>query len=178
MGVLKQLSCDDSLVQALSSTCAKTPGDRGAFDTMVLNQLETALKQKLEELTKLVEAESPGAEERAAAVSTADKQLTDAKAEQVTATEEHGVADVQRIDASNLVKAAKAELKAHEQEVRKTTKAHVQAVATLEAFQQDTRAPFNLLRSPSTVNEIAIVSESKLAEMETDNVAAVTVGGA
>lgn len=176
--VLKQLSCDDSLVQALSSTCAKAPGDRGAFDTMVLNQLETSLKQKLEELTKLVEAESPGAEERAAAVATADKQLEDAKAEQVTATEEHAAADAHRVDASSLVKAAKAELKAHEPQVRTTTKAHVQAVATLDAFQQDTRAPFDLLRSPPNMNEIAIVSESKVTEMETDSMAAVTVGGA
>merc|ERR1712194_356904 len=176
--VLKQINADDSLLQALPSTCAKVPGDRGAFDTMVLNQLEASLNKKLEELLKVLEAETPGVEERAAAVGAADQKLAHAKAEQVTATEDHAAADAQRIESASVVVTAKAELRTHEPAMRAATKARVQAVAALENFQQNTRTPFEVLRDSSNTSDTALVSDAKVAPMETETEAAVTVGGA
>merc|ERR1712083_609830 len=75
---------DDSLVQALPGMCEKMPSERGSFDVMVLNQLETSLAAKSAELTKDLRAAKTGAIESATAVDTAKEQLEVAKTEQAS----------------------------------------------------------------------------------------------
>merc|ERR1712232_941409 len=51
VAMCKKFSFDETLTLALPATCARAVADRGAFDKMVLDQLETALKQKLIDLS-------------------------------------------------------------------------------------------------------------------------------
>merc|ERR1712217_384307 len=129
-------------------------------------------KLKMEELTKIVDGEAAGVEARASAVASADKHLADAKADQARATDAHASADMQMQDASAVVSAVKAEVKAHEQTVRAATRAHVAAVAELQVFQQSTREPFDALRFTTNTNavepSVAVEGKDKAVEMETE----------
>merc|ERR1712217_210812 len=47
--LIRKINVDESLMKVLPSTFAKAATERGAFDGMVLSQLETSLNQKLQE---------------------------------------------------------------------------------------------------------------------------------
>merc|ERR1712066_1072949 len=106
LSLLKKLKFDESLLIALPSTCAKAHSDRGSFDSMVLTQLETSLRARLEEVCKEIEAAAPAAQEHAAAVDAAQEALVKAQASQTFASDEQAVAVLSQQDASGAVDAA------------------------------------------------------------------------
>jgi len=71
---LKTIDIEASLLTALPSTCTKPKDQRGAFDEVVLQELEKAISAKLAALAQLVEAEIPTAAEREAAVRAAEQE--------------------------------------------------------------------------------------------------------
>merc|ERR1712039_793204 len=111
--MLTELKFDDSLLTALPATCARAVADRGEFDGMVLKQLETSLQQKLESLSKDVEAEVPLAKERSDAVSVAQEEASVATALHSKAKDEQVCAEASRREAAASVEEASKLLVAH-----------------------------------------------------------------
>merc|ERR1711948_207909 len=110
VNMLQRLKFDESLIVALPGTCARAPSDRGAFDSMVLNQLETGLKDKLEEMSKALEQEAPAIQARAKDVEEAQAHLVAAEAQKTMATEELALSETPRCEAAAAVDAVKAAL--------------------------------------------------------------------
>merc|ERR1719499_581742 len=69
------LKADESMKSALPSCCKKKSTERGSFDTMVLAQFETLVKDKLVSLQKEIDEAGPAAKERASAVEKAQEAL-------------------------------------------------------------------------------------------------------
>jgi len=179
LATLQKLSFDESLIKALPGTCSRAPADRGSFDGMVLNQLETSLTQKLVDLSKAVEAEVPGAKERADAVVAAEEQVTAATAFQANAADEQATAEASRSEASVGVEQAAATLAAHEPEESKALTVREQKAAALEEFQKSTRGPFEMLRDRKAGMIVDVPSpEAKVAPSALEGAIPVTVGGA
>merc|ERR1712154_254000 len=70
---------DESLMVALPATCQKMASERGAFDQMVIEQLECQMNQKIETLANLV-VNSEAARNEHAKSAEAAKQRSDATA--------------------------------------------------------------------------------------------------
>merc|ERR1712014_19502 len=85
---LGDLILDDSLKTALPITCVKPKAERGAFDNMVIAELQKAFAKKTEELSQILAEAAPKTSERDAAVEAADAHVKDAEASQKNAAEE------------------------------------------------------------------------------------------
>merc|ERR1712013_793232 len=70
-----KLGLDESLAIALPSSCAKNKDQRGAFDDVVLGELEKALTSKIQSIDNAIEDEIPKAAERKNAVVAAESVL-------------------------------------------------------------------------------------------------------
>lgn len=55
---LKTMDLDKSMSQTLPGTCAKSKGDRGSFDHVILEQLEKAIAAKISSLGEIIAAET------------------------------------------------------------------------------------------------------------------------
>lgn len=159
--LMSKFSFDESLIKALPSTSATAPADRGAFDAMVLNQLETSLKEKMVELSKAVDAEVPGAKQRADAVDSAQAQLYEAMARQATTADEQAAAAASQLDAEAAVEAAKAAVAALVPQESEAVTVRESHAAALEVFLSSTRRPFEALRDATTAK--VVVSEARVA---------------
>merc|ERR1712039_268031 len=106
MVMLTELKFDDSLLTALPATCARVVADRGEFDGMVLKQLETSLQQKLESLSKDVEAEVPLAKDRSEAVAVAQEEASAATSLHSKSKDEQLCAESSRLEAAASVEEA------------------------------------------------------------------------
>merc|ERR1719401_837950 len=114
VALCQRYNLDESLCQALPGTCSRTPAERGPFDKMVLDQLETCLKQKLAEISTAIEAEIPAAKERVSAVSEATEIVKNAEAAQATAEEQESSAKASCQEAASGVESAKTLVAAQE----------------------------------------------------------------
>lgn len=77
---LQGITLDESLLSALPKTCVKAMGERGPFDTMVLDQLKSVLVGQEAEQAKLVKDAEPAAAERTEAIRAAQADLDSATA--------------------------------------------------------------------------------------------------
>merc|ERR1719253_467722 len=75
--ILAGLELDDSLKTALPATCKKEKAARGAFDSMVIEQLQKTLGERAEALGKVIDSAVPAAEQRAAEVVAAEQALSE-----------------------------------------------------------------------------------------------------
>merc|ERR1712048_819661 len=82
------LRLDDSLKTAMPITCVKPQAERGAFDNMVIEQLEKTFSNKASELRQKFEEAAPKKIECDAAVEAADAYVNETKALHHEATEE------------------------------------------------------------------------------------------
>lgn len=162
--LMAKFSFDESLIKALPSTCATAPADRGAFDTMVLNQLETSLKEKLADLSKSFDAEVVGAKQRADAVYSAHAQVELAMARQAAAADEQTAAAAARLEVEAAVEAAKAAVAALVPQQSETVTLREGHSAALEAFLLNTRRPFQVLRDATAAK--VVVSEAQVTLVE------------
>merc|ERR1712039_940731 len=144
--VIKGVNLDDSLASALPSTCLKQPSDRGAFDTMVLDQLDKSLKDKVTELTRMLEEGAAAKGQRAAAVEAAQSDLTAALASEKTSGEELAVAEGHQKEASAAVASAKNAVDSHEPELTKANQAFESTQAELDNFETYNMGCLNTLR--------------------------------
>merc|ERR1712062_423047 len=70
-----KLALDESLLSALASSCCKPKDQRGAFDNVVLDELQKAFLKRIAELTSLLEEEGPAAKERDSKVKDSESDL-------------------------------------------------------------------------------------------------------
>lgn len=73
--LLGKLALDESLLSALASSCCKPKDQRGAFDNVVLDELQKAFSKRIAELTSLLEEEGPAATERDSKVQASESDL-------------------------------------------------------------------------------------------------------
>mmetsp|Transcript_72 Transcript_72/g.156 ORF Transcript_72/g.156 Transcript_72/m.156 type:complete len:354 (+) Transcript_72:98-1159(+) len=144
--LLTNLGLDDSLLNALPSTCKKTAADRGSFDTMVLEQLGTCLREQVAKLAKDIEEATPAAQERAAAVEVARAELQKVTDAQTKAGVELDTAEGRRRAAIENVRLASEALATFEPEYTKATQAREEKAALLEKFRLCNMACFTQLR--------------------------------
>jgi len=179
LATLERLKCDESLIKALPATCSRAPADRGAFDGMVLDQLDTSLAQKLAEIVKHIEAEQAGVKERAGAMSTAKEEVEAATTLQAKAAEEQALAEACQAEASAVVDSAKAALAAHEPVELDAAALREQKALALDDFQKNTKTPFIDVRDKnSSAPTEDNTPEAKVPPMEVARDGTVAVGGA
>merc|ERR1711920_424460 len=72
---IQKLDLEESLAMALPSSCNKAKEQRGAFDDLVISELEKSMITKIASLSKSIEEEEPAEAERKAAVIAAETSL-------------------------------------------------------------------------------------------------------
>jgi len=144
--VLQGLGLDESLVAALPATCAKAPGDRAPFDTMVLEALDKGLREKAASLAQQLQEGAAAAQARAEAVEAANNHLATAISMHQEAEEALATAEARRAEAAAGAEAAAAAVDSHEPEYQAAVKARDQQAAALDSFRGYELACFELLR--------------------------------
>jgi len=176
VALCKKFSFDDALTLALPKTCARAVADRGAFDKMVLDQLDAALKEKLVDLTKAIEAELPAGEARTKAVHQAKDAVERAVADQAETAAKESAAQAACSEAKAEVDSAKTALADREPAVQRANALLDEKAESLEMFQSAVWNPFVALRDARAQDETPkIVETDGIAAPE---VVAVSVGGA
>jgi len=146
---LCKLTLDESLQQALPSSCVKPKEQRGSFDIVVLEELQKAFATKIAELGSKLEAEAPLAEELDSKVRDAESDLETKK----TNVQEHtGAFEAAQKNVQEATQAVMAASKAVS-----TAAANVQAeVRTCDAlkfqlseFESGPLATFTALKKPA-----------------------------
>jgi len=188
--VVKSLALDDSLMTALPAACTRQLAERGAFDKMVLDQLEKSLADKAAELQKMLDESAAAVAERAGAVATAEAELEAAKTKQKEAADELVKAQSASAEASSVVEAAKAAVTEFLPEYQKATAARDACVEKMNGFKDYNLLCFHTLKtrittpvvpvatSPAKQSDEVASSEKGEMQVEASPAKAVEVGGA
>merc|ERR1712217_462426 len=96
---MSKFELEESLVVALPSSCTKATEQRGAFDDLVISELEKAMITKIASLSKSIEEEKPFEAERKAAVIGAETSLKASLENEKAASTEAEVAAAAAIEA-------------------------------------------------------------------------------
>jgi len=148
--LLTDLGLDESLMSALPSSCKKAAADRGAFDSMVLEQLGARLKEQAASLAKTVEEGAPAAKERASVVEGARAEFDVAVEAQKKAADALEGARAGERAAADGVKAAAQRLAAFEPEYNQATKVRDEKAAAVENFRAYNVTCFEQLRNQAS----------------------------
>merc|ERR1712187_30565 len=143
--VFCDLILDDSLKTAMPLTCVKPAAERGAFDNMVIEQLEKKFGDKATELSKMLDEAAPKKAERDAAAEAAEVRVKDVQAAKQAAVEELASAKASVKDASDAVTKAQVNLDAYEPERMKATEEKEAKSDFLNNFRQNIKGYFELL---------------------------------
>lgn len=108
MPIAKRLALDDSLVVALPAVAARPPSSRGAFDCMVLDQLEASLHGQVAKLASELDAGAPAAADRAASAAAAQDELKVAEDAERAAADALAAANGAQADAAVALREAEA----------------------------------------------------------------------
>jgi len=132
--IAKRMGIDESLMVALQPAAAKLPAERGAFDNMVLGELEGAIQKKADELGEQLKAAEPAREEQAAAVSAAKSSLEAAEETRTAAATALTTAQAQQSQAADALKDAESALQAFTKERKTAVTAREEKAAALQNF--------------------------------------------
>jgi len=147
--LLANLHLDESLCLALPSTCQKKPGDRGAFDNVIIQQLDTALQTRIAALGENIEAGASAAAERAAAVQAAEQELHLAKEAKDIAEKEFRDAKTKREEADDFLKSSKKAVAEGLKEVESLIKSHDHKLKVRVYFEKWNMSSFAQLKGRS-----------------------------
>merc|ERR1712039_716289 len=147
---MSKLELEESLAVALPSSCTKSKEQRGAFDDLVISELEKAMITKIESLTKGIEESEPAEAERKAAVIAAETKLKASVETDKAASTELEVATAATIEAERGVTQAKAEEAAMVPSIRQATSKHGDRVLELDNFENGPMASFTKLNNKVT----------------------------
>mmetsp|Transcript_146466 Transcript_146466/g.258802 ORF Transcript_146466/g.258802 Transcript_146466/m.258802 type:complete len:388 (-) Transcript_146466:134-1297(-) len=180
--LLANLHLDESLCLALPSTCQKKPGDRGAFDNVIIQQLDTALQTRIAALGENIEAGASAAAERAAAVQAAEQELQASKDAKETAQTDLQDAKTKRDEAYELVKSSKKAVTEGVKELEGLTKSHDDKLKFRAHFENWNMSSFAQLKDKSAApKEVPVpmeVTAPKEMIVEAANSAPVIEAGA
>lgn len=149
--VLCKLSLDASMVTALPSSTTKKPEERGAFDKMVVEQLQLALEARIRELCAAVATAVPEGQQRASAAEQAQAALTQATEAQQAAASELNLAQARRREALSEMDAALGEVASFEPRRKAAEDARNAKRVALLRYHDDCLAPFRQLRDRGAV---------------------------
>jgi len=148
---LKKLDLDNSLSQALPSVCQKNVADRTPFDGLVLGELETRLKKRVDQLTSSATAEAPGVAQRREAVVTAQAELHKLQGQQQGSAQQLQEALQVEKDAVEALQAAEQLENSHQLEYEKSLTTKDEKKEALENFQNYNVACFEMLKAKANM---------------------------
>eukprot|EP00928_Gymnodinium_smaydae_P017922 TRINITY_DN16837_c0_g3_i1.p1 TRINITY_DN16837_c0_g3~~TRINITY_DN16837_c0_g3_i1.p1 ORF type:complete len:440 (+),score=154.70 TRINITY_DN16837_c0_g3_i1:74-1321(+) len=170
------INVDSSLLTSLPTACTKPPATRGAFDSMVFQELEKELVEHLRKLTETITNAAPAAAERAEAVAAAQSAFEVAEKAQQLAAEELAAAEASRNERASELATAKEEVQKFAPEYEKATKTRDEKVVALAQFEKLNAACFVELRdrvakkeapapeAEAAVDNVAVDEEEKVAD--------------
>lgn len=164
--VLGRLGLEESMLQAIPTCMVKKPSARGAFDAMVVTQLEEAFTKKVQQLAETVAAGEPSAKARMAAVTEAQDALQAAKQTQVQAAEALSAANALQQQRQKDLEAAKASLAEHEPSRKAASDAKAKKEEHLQSFRDYNFAIFEQARdkqAPGSKQPAAATSTDSMA---------------
>jgi hypothetical protein len=147
---MSKLELEESLAVALPSSCTKTKEERGAFDDLVIGELEKSMFTKIQRLMKCIIEEAPAEAERKAAAIAAETSLKAAVEIEKAATTEVEAATAATIEAEGVVAQAKAEEAAMVPSIQTATDKHGDRVLELDNFENGPMASFAKLNNKVT----------------------------
>jgi len=150
---------DDSLATALPSALSKEPSARSTFDTMAVNEVETCIEKRMQEIDTLIQGGAQGKSERAEAVQAAAEGFEAAKKQLCVSCDAYKVADAEKQECSEAITNAKKASRQLATEQRRADKALSNASHKLEAFQQGPNTVFQELRNRSAEKLVDVQQE-------------------
>lgn len=145
----RELALDESLLVSLSSALKKPTSARGSFDSMVLEQFDAEVTQRLAALGATLEQGEPAKAERAQAVQDAEARRADAEAERAAC--EAALADAKAAEAECQASLTAADTAAGKQQSAlsaEVTMAEGERF-TLAHFRESSLAAFKELEAPA-----------------------------
>lgn len=151
-----KMKLDESLVIALPSFCKKLPSERGAFDEMIIEQLEAQVNNKIAALVNLVTDRDKFKTEHDAAVEAAQKDSNVAMDQQNQCLADLEAGKSSEVEATTALEAAKAVLSAFESDCKQATDVVNEDRAALSSFVSHNVAIFERLRDQKAPEVTAI----------------------
>merc|ERR1711972_1081393 len=142
---IQKLDLKESLAMALPSSCSKAKEQRGAFDDLVISELEKSMIAKIDSLAKTIAEEEPAEAERKAAVIAAETSLNASVETQKAAATELEAARAATIEAEGVMTQAKAEEAAMAPSIRQATSKHGDCTLELKNFEDGPMDTFTKL---------------------------------
>lgn len=146
--LLGSVGLDQSLLTAIPTALGKAPDARGAFDTMVVTQLDTELDRNLRELEDLIQSGEIEKTKRAETVSAAQAAHGVAKEEHTAAVAVLSEVQAEQAQRETALKAAQKAVKDLGPELLRHAGAVDSAKASLGAFREGPLAAFAELTTP------------------------------
>merc|ERR1711972_730400 len=132
---IQKLDLEESLAMALPSSCSKAKEQRGAFDDLVISELEKSMIAKIDSLAKTIEEEKPAEAERKSAVVAAETSLAASVETEKTAATELEAATAATIEAGRVATQAKTEEAAVAPSIALATTKHEDRARELDNFE-------------------------------------------
>jgi hypothetical protein len=153
------LGLDESLRNALPAACGKRALERGHFDKVVVDALETSLKEGREAVIQTLAFEAPASEERAATVNASEIDVASAKEASRQATEESTQADAQQMEAAKAKQAALEAVEHSEPDCKEAATRRDEQTEKLNHFRQYNLNCFDVLRQKNSKREEAALEK-------------------
>jgi len=152
MSKLKEFSfpMDGGLLETAPAALAKAKEDRGDFDKVVFEQLDSEFEKIVAKFDTILEEGGPGKAERAAAVEKAEADLAAAEEALKKADEEYASAVAAKKEGEATLKAAKKAAKEAGPLLKKCTSDLKDANAKLDEFKESPLAAYKFLADRST----------------------------
>mmetsp|Transcript_3401 Transcript_3401/g.5608 ORF Transcript_3401/g.5608 Transcript_3401/m.5608 type:complete len:389 (-) Transcript_3401:208-1374(-) len=152
MAKLKEfsVSMDGGLMETVPAALSKAKEDRGDFDKVVFEQLDSEFGKLVEKFNTILAEGGPGKAERAAAVETAKTELATAEEALKKADEESTAAAEAKTAGEAALKAAKKAAREAGPALKKATSELKDAEAKLDEFKEGPLAAFKSLAERST----------------------------
>lgn len=164
----KEYELEASMLTSLPSSLRKAVADRGTFDAMVLEHVESTLNKKIEELTETIANAEPAKQERAQAVEAAEAALTAAAAEEENSKAAVKEAEVAKKAADETFKAAAKSVKSFGPELKEQADKLDTAKKQLADLQEGALAYFAELEVAPSPEKAAEIAAAKKAEEDAE----------
>jgi len=164
--MLKQLKADSSLMSALECALTKKPDNRGPFDTMAIEQLETILTSKVTEHETLINNAESIKAEKTAAIAQAESHLASTEAAKTNAEEALSAAKTAQKEAQAALKDAKKAVVDQDAAVEDAKEHSSETDSSLEQAKKNVEAFDFLYSRPSKAPEPEPIAVDEAPEPE------------
>jgi septal ring factor EnvC (AmiA/AmiB activator) len=152
---LAKMNLEASLYNTLPGACAKSSEDRGSFDTVILQQLEQAIRGKISSLTESVTAETQVVAQHEAAVAEAQQDHESKFAVQFAATEASTKATQEKASCEKVLSQSNEAVSAFRLELEAITQSVELVKEKLAGFESGPLNNFNTFKARTASAEAA-----------------------